>query len=81
MRVWDVTLQEIANHLLSGSTLAIVLVDRRKLDPWLVAADMCLPYAFCGMDPGYTGHYVLLSGWDADAKQVRRTHSPYHAAC
>ena len=32
----------------------IVLVDRRKLDPWLSAADMCLP-ALCGIDIGYAG--------------------------
>lgn len=44
------------------------MVDKRKLDPWLMAADLCLP-ALCGMDLGYTGHYVLLAGFDGAANE------------
>ncbi len=40
-------------------------MDKRKLDPWLVATDMCLAAYLCGMDMGYTGHYILLVGFDA----------------
>lgn len=38
--------------------IVLVLVDKRRLDPWLMAADLCLP-SLCG-DLGYTGHYILL---------------------
>lgn len=37
----------------------VVLVDKRRLDPWLAAADTCLPYTMCGFAGsdvvGYTG--------------------------
>lgn len=38
----------------------IALVDKRRLDPWLAAADMCLP-ALCGMELGYAGE-----GWGGE---------------
>ncbi|GFR50726.1 hypothetical protein Agub_g12983 [Astrephomene gubernaculifera] len=57
--------EELQSWLLSGECLIILLVDKRKLDPWLAAAaDMCLP-ALCGVELGYLGHYVLLVGYDS----------------
>eukprot|EP00197_Chlamydomonas_leiostraca_P005328 CAMPEP_0202860038 /NCGR_PEP_ID=MMETSP1391-20130828/1915_1 /ASSEMBLY_ACC=CAM_ASM_000867 /TAXON_ID=1034604 /ORGANISM="Chlamydomonas leiostraca, Strain SAG 11-49" /LENGTH=238 /DNA_ID=CAMNT_0049539165 /DNA_START=260 /DNA_END=972 /DNA_ORIENTATION=- len=60
--------QELACALLAADTLVLVLVDKRRLDPWLAAADACLPYALCGLAGsdvvGYTGHYILLVGYD-----------------
>lgn len=47
--------QELAGVLLRGDALVLVLLDKRRLDPWLAAADACLPYALCGMDMGYAG--------------------------
>ncbi|GIM15442.1 hypothetical protein Vretimale_18213 [Volvox reticuliferus] len=58
----------LQSWMLSGSCLIIVLVDKRKLDPWLAAADLCLP-ALCGMELGYTGHYVLLVGYEAASQE------------
>ncbi len=73
----------VQSWMLSGGCLIIVLVDKRKLDPWLGAGEpgssggmggmsmsMCLPAVLCGMELGYAGHYVLLVGFDA-ATQVR----------
>ncbi|GIL62564.1 hypothetical protein Vafri_16759, partial [Volvox africanus] len=64
----SVSSEELQSWMLSGGCLIIVLVDKRKLDPWLAAADMCLP-ALCGMELGYTGHYVLLVGYEAVSQE------------
>ncbi|EFJ51379.1 hypothetical protein VOLCADRAFT_57258, partial [Volvox carteri f. nagariensis] len=64
----SVSSEELQAWMLSGSCLIIVLVDKRKLDPWLAAADMCLP-ALCGMELGYSGHYVLLVGYEAASQE------------
>ncbi|KXZ46980.1 hypothetical protein GPECTOR_39g474 [Gonium pectorale] len=64
----SISSEELQSWMLSGDCLVIVLVDKRKLDPWLMAADLCLP-ALCGMDLGYTGHYVLLVGFDGEAQE------------
>ncbi len=45
----------------------ITLVDKRRLDPWLAAADLCLP-ALCGMELGYSGHFLLIIGFDPAAQ-------------
>ncbi len=44
-----------------GQHLLVVLADKRRLSPWLAAADLCLP-SLCGMDIGYLGHYILIVG-------------------
>ncbi|GLC36565.1 hypothetical protein PLESTM_000460800 [Pleodorina starrii] len=64
----SISSEELQFWLLSGSCLVIVLVDKRKLDPWLAAADMCLP-SLCGMELGYTGHYVLVVGYDGVSQE------------
>jgi hypothetical protein len=46
----------------------IALVDKRRLSPWLAAAEFCLP-VLCGMDIGYTGHYVVISGFDSEEQE------------
>eukprot|EP00897_Mesotaenium_endlicherianum_P006085 jgi/Mesen1/5504/ME000277S04718 len=59
--------EELASLLLSGFFLAIALVDKRKLShPWTDL--MCLPEC-CGMNPGYTGHYVVLCGFDQRSQE------------
>lgn len=78
--------------MLSGGCLIIVLVDKRKLDPWLGAGEpgsggmggmsmsMCLPAVLCGMELGYAGHYVLLVGFDAGTQvRCRVWHRGVHA--
>eukprot|EP00240_Pyramimonas_obovata_P006933 CAMPEP_0118924732 /NCGR_PEP_ID=MMETSP1169-20130426/2730_1 /TAXON_ID=36882 /ORGANISM="Pyramimonas obovata, Strain CCMP722" /LENGTH=161 /DNA_ID=CAMNT_0006865863 /DNA_START=857 /DNA_END=1342 /DNA_ORIENTATION=- len=52
-------LEEIQDRLLSAQWLVIALVDKRKLSP-----PQCLPQC-CGFGSGYTGHYVVVCGYDA----------------
>ncbi|KAG2449447.1 hypothetical protein HYH02_005594 [Chlamydomonas schloesseri] len=78
----SVSSEELQSWMLSGGCLIIVLVDKRKLDPWLGAGEpgssggmggmsmsMCLPAVLCGMELGYAGHYVLLVGFDAATQE------------
>ncbi|KAJ9522911.1 hypothetical protein QJQ45_023701 [Haematococcus lacustris] len=75
----------LTSALASRHSLLLVLVDKRKLEPWLAAADACLPYALCGLGGayvaglGYTGHYLLIVGWDGSTQEyiVRDPASPY----
>lgn len=56
--------EEIALLMLSGRYVAIALVDQCKLSQsWL--EDYHIP-DFCGSNLGYTGHYVVICGYDAD---------------
>lgn len=49
-----------------GKQLAILLVDRRKIDPWQATADVAWNYT-TGVTSAtsYTGHYILLVGYEA----------------
>nr|GMD52620.1 protein GUCD1-like isoform X1 [Ipomoea batatas] len=50
--------------ILSGNYIAIALVDQYKLNhSWL--EDLCVS-SFCSNRPGYTGHYVVICGYNAD---------------
>jgi hypothetical protein len=64
----SVPLQELVAAVASGRQLAILLVDRRKIDPWQAAADMAWNYT-TGVTSatGYTGHYILLVGYEPPA--------------
>lgn len=53
---------ELQGIMLTGTCLVIALVDKRKLDPWVVAD---LPALVGCADAGYTGHYVLIIGFDS----------------
>eukprot|EP00878_Enallax_costatus_P008667 GHUV01009061.1.p1 GENE.GHUV01009061.1~~GHUV01009061.1.p1 ORF type:complete len:460 (+),score=166.15 GHUV01009061.1:529-1908(+) len=57
---------ELIAAVSSGNQLAIMLVDRRKIDPWQAAADMAWNYT-TGVTSatGYTGHYILVVGYEA----------------
>jgi hypothetical protein len=61
----SVPLQELIAAVASGRQLAVLLVDRRKIDPWQAAADMAWNYT-TGVTSatGYTGHYILLVGYE-----------------
>jgi hypothetical protein len=61
----SVPLQQLVAAVASGKQLAILLVDRRKIDPWQAAADMAWNYT-TGVTSatGYTGHYILLVGYE-----------------
>lgn len=60
----SISAQELSMLILSGQYLAIALVDKRKLCyPWL--EELCLSDC-CGMITGYTGHYVVICGYDMD---------------
>ncbi|TXG49886.1 hypothetical protein EZV62_025761 [Acer yangbiense] len=58
---------EISQMILSGNYIAIALVDQYKLSQsWM--EDVIIP-GFYGNDSGYTGHYVVICGYDADADE------------
>lgn len=58
---------ELSKCILSGSYLTIALVDKRKLShPW--SKDVCMSEC-CGMNPGYTGHYVVICGFDNETNE------------
>ncbi|KAL9332570.1 hypothetical protein ACSQ67_002180 [Phaseolus vulgaris] len=61
----SITAEEISILLLSGKYIAIALVDHNKLSHvWQEGVPM--PGVFAS-NPGYTGHYVLICGYDAGA--------------
>ncbi|XP_024403500.1 guanylyl cyclase 1 [Physcomitrium patens] len=63
----SITGEELSLMILSGGFLAIALVDKRKLShPWL--DELCLADC-CGLNTGYTGHYVVICGYDMDADE------------
>ncbi|KAG4995351.1 hypothetical protein GLYMA_11G225300v4 [Glycine max] len=57
--------EEISILILSGKYIAIVLVDHNKLSH-VLQEDVPMPGLFSN-NPGYTGHYVLICGYDAGA--------------
>mmetsp|Transcript_43864 Transcript_43864/g.73040 ORF Transcript_43864/g.73040 Transcript_43864/m.73040 type:complete len:285 (-) Transcript_43864:166-1020(-) len=59
----SLAIEEIQDRLLSGHWLLIALVDKRKLSP-----PQCLSQC-CGIGSGYTGHYVVVCGYDADRQE------------
>ncbi|KAH7306301.1 hypothetical protein KP509_22G005500 [Ceratopteris richardii] len=63
----SISAQELSKLILSGKFLAIALVDKRKLCyPWL--EDLCLSDC-CGMMAGYTGHYIVICGYNVDLEE------------
>lgn len=59
--------KEISILILSGKYVAVALVDKYKLSQsWL--EDICVSACYVG-NPGYTGHYVVICGYDADAEE------------
>nr|PNR30340.1 hypothetical protein PHYPA_026656 [Physcomitrium patens] len=63
----SITGEELSLLILSGGFLAIILVDKRKLShPWL--DEICLADC-CGLNTGYTGHYVVICGYDMDSDE------------
>lgn len=62
----SITSEEISLLILSGNFLAIALVDQYKLShSWLdlSASDSCID------TPDYTGHYIVICGYDTDADE------------
>ncbi|KAL5733118.1 hypothetical protein ACOSP7_032456 [Xanthoceras sorbifolium] len=58
---------EISHMILSGNYIAIALVDQDKLSQsWM--EDVIIPGLY-GNDSSYTGHYVVICGYDADADE------------
>ncbi|KAJ8537893.1 hypothetical protein K7X08_014433 [Anisodus acutangulus] len=63
----SISSEEISLLILSGDFLAIALVDQYKLrQSWL--EDVCAS-DFFNDTPDYTGHYIVISGYDADADE------------
>ena len=59
LRIGSLTWQDLRNYLQRGDCLVIVLVDKWKLRE---GARCC-----CGLvEPGYAGHYIVLSGFRED---------------
>ncbi|GER54448.1 guanylyl cyclase-related family protein [Striga asiatica] len=59
----SVSAENISDFILSGKYVAIALVDQYKLSQSKLE-DVCVP-DFYGGNPGYTGHYVVICGYDA----------------
>ncbi|XWS56648.1 hypothetical protein CRYUN_Cryun09bG0104000 [Craigia yunnanensis] len=69
INIWrrSISGEEISRWILSGKCIAIALVDQYKLSrSWV--GDVIIP-GFHGNDVGYTGHYVLICGYDAEADE------------
>ncbi|XVF23999.1 hypothetical protein REPUB_Repub13aG0088800 [Reevesia pubescens] len=63
----SISVEEIAHWILSEKYIAIALVDQYKLNQsW--AGDVIIP-GFHENDVGYTGHYVVICGYDAEADE------------
>lgn len=63
----SIAVQELSMLLLSGQYLAIALVDKRKLSyPWLEELFLA---DCCAISTGYTGHYVVICGYDMDTDE------------
>ncbi|KAL2548814.1 guanylyl cyclase 1 [Forsythia ovata] len=59
----SISSDEISELILSGNYIAIALVDQYKLNrSWL--EDVYISDFYSG-SPGYTGHYVIICGYDA----------------
>ncbi|XAR66227.1 Guanylate cyclase [Bertholletia excelsa] len=68
--------KDISLLILSGKYIAIALVDQYKLSQsWL--EEVCLS-GFYGGNTGYTGHYIVICGYDAEADlfEIRDPASP-----
>ncbi|KAK7311272.1 hypothetical protein RJT34_09298 [Clitoria ternatea] len=61
----SISREEISILMLSGKYIAIALVDHNKLSH-VCLEDLRVPGVFSN-NPGYTGHYVLICGYDAGA--------------
>eukprot|EP00803_Ostreobium_quekettii_P005533 evm.model.scf_541.3 EVM.evm.TU.scf_541.3 scf_541:55491-57195(-) len=55
---------QLQQAILSARCLAIALVDKRKLSTWFNATQLLGPQ-LCSVASGYTGHYVVICGYDA----------------
>ncbi|KAK4343616.1 hypothetical protein RND71_036710 [Anisodus tanguticus] len=63
----SISSEEISLLILSGNFLAIILVDQYKLrQSWL--EDVCAS-DFCNDTPHYTGHYIVICGYDTDGDE------------
>nr|XP_023871476.1 protein GUCD1 isoform X2 [Quercus suber] len=59
--------KDISYLILSGKYIAIALVDQRKLSqPW---SENLSVSGFFGSNSCYTGHYVVICGYDTDADE------------
>ncbi|KAG8390049.1 hypothetical protein BUALT_Bualt01G0043000 [Buddleja alternifolia] len=63
----SVSIKEISEFILSGKYVAIALVDQYKLSHSRLD-DVCISDFYSG-SPGYTGHYVVICGYDAVANE------------
>ncbi|XP_019053956.1 PREDICTED: protein GUCD1 isoform X2 [Nelumbo nucifera] len=60
----SISCKEISILILSGKYIAIVLVDQYKLSrSWL--EDVCVSAFYAG-NSGYSGHYIVVCGYDAE---------------
>lgn len=62
---------EMRDIVLSGEYLVIALVDKSKLNPpWVsIAAGTYLPAYCCGLIGGYTGHYIVVCGYNEERRE------------
>ncbi|EYU35265.1 hypothetical protein ABFS82_06G128700 [Erythranthe guttata] len=61
----SVSAKEISGFILSGKYVAIALVDQDKLWSDSQLVDGCVSDFYSCSSPGYTGHYIVICGYDA----------------
>ncbi|KAG9453215.1 hypothetical protein H6P81_006119 [Aristolochia fimbriata] len=73
----SISSEEISMLILSGQFIAVALVDKHKLSCRSWAEDIYFS-EFIGGSPEYTGHFVVICGYDADRKEfeIRDPASP-----
>lgn len=64
IRSYSMSAHQLQQAILSDRCLAIALVDKRKLNVWFHASQLFGPQ-LCSVTSGYTGHYVVICGFDA----------------
>ncbi|OMO76381.1 Guanylyl cyclase [Corchorus olitorius] len=86
IRCRSISGEEMSRWMLSGKYIVIALVDQYKLShSWV--GDVIVPGLY-GSDVEYTGHYVIICGYDADADEFEirdpassRKHSRVSSKC
>ncbi|OMO94360.1 hypothetical protein CCACVL1_06044 [Corchorus capsularis] len=86
IRCRSISGEEMSRWMLSGKYIVIALVDQYKLShSWV--GDVIVPGLY-GSDVEYTGHYVVICGYDADADEFEirdpassRKHSRVSSKC
>eukprot|EP01023_Acetabularia_acetabulum_P005808 TRINITY_DN12390_c0_g1_i1.p2 TRINITY_DN12390_c0_g1~~TRINITY_DN12390_c0_g1_i1.p2 ORF type:complete len:298 (+),score=32.31 TRINITY_DN12390_c0_g1_i1:188-1081(+) len=66
----SLSIRQIIDFITSKLYVIILLLDLRRFNNWLSAADSCFMSACCAKNGiGYQGHYIVLCGYDKHRQQ------------